>query len=83
LLAHGTIEAFIQLLRAKHMEVVEQAVWGLGNISGDGVENRNIVIDAGAVQPITQLLNSAPPTSSFIRNASWCLSNFCRGRPAP
>jgi hypothetical protein len=41
------------------------------------------VINAGAVWPITQLLDTAPPKSTFVRNASWCLSNLCRGKPAP
>jgi importin subunit alpha-1 len=41
------------------------------------------VINAGAVGPIANILDSAQPGSSFVRNASWTLSNFCRGRPPP
>lgn len=44
---------------------------------------RDIVISAGAVNPIANILDQAAPGSSFVRNASWTLSNFCRGRPAP
>jgi importin subunit alpha-1 len=29
------------------------------------------------------LLDNSPPGTSFVRNASWTLSNLCRGRPAP
>jgi importin subunit alpha-6/7 len=29
------------------------------------------------------VLNQAPAGSSFLRNASWALSNLCRGKPAP
>lgn len=62
---------------------MEQAVWGLGNISGDSPKLRDIIINAGAVQPIADLLDRALATASdgFIKNLSWTLSNFCRGRP--
>lgn len=33
--------------------------------------------------PIANILDQAKPGSSFVRNASWTLSNLCRGRPAP
>ncbi|RYX99757.1 hypothetical protein EON78_02735, partial [bacterium] len=38
---------------------------------------RDIVINAGAVAPISTILDNAQPGSSFVRNASWTLSNFC------
>ncbi len=44
---------------------------------------RDIVINYGAVTPIANILNRAKPGTSFVRNASWTLSNFCRGRPSP
>lgn len=44
---------------------------------------RDLVINAGAIRPISDILDRASPGSSFVRNASWTLSNLCRGRPAP
>lgn len=35
LLHNGTLLAFVQLLQSPYQEIVEQAVWGLGNIAGD------------------------------------------------
>jgi importin subunit alpha-1 len=29
------------------------------------------------------MLDLIPGSCSFVRNASWTLANFCRGRPAP
>lgn len=83
LIGKGTIDAFIKLLSATHFEVVEQAIWGLGNLAGDNPRVRDIVIAAGAVNPIADMLDKTSSESSFVRNASWTLANFCRGRPAP
>jgi len=57
LISKGTVEAFIQLLKSPHVEVVEQAIWGIGNIAGFGPRIRDIVIAAGAVEPISNLLD--------------------------
>jgi len=62
---------------------VEQVIWGIGNIAGDSSTTRNRVIESGALVSISQVLNQAPPGTSFMRNASWALSNLCRGRPQP
>ena len=83
LIGKGTVDAFVRLLRTQHFEVIEQAIWGLGNLAGDNPRIRDIVINAGAVNPIAELLDRTAPGNSFVRNASWTLSNFCRGRPAP
>ena len=52
-------------------------------MAGDGPRIRNLVINAGAVDPIAGYLDRAPAGSTFVRNASWTLSNMCRGKPAP
>jgi hypothetical protein len=52
-------------------------------MAGDGPRIRNLVINAGAIDPIANYLDRAPVGSTFTRNASWTLSNLCRGRPAP
>lgn len=83
LIQKGTVDQLIKLLKSPHIEVIEQAIWGIGNIAGDGPRIRDIVIAAGAVNPIADLLDQVTTGTSFTRNASWTLSNFCRGRPAP
>ena len=83
LIDKGTINVLAELLNSTHIEVVEQAIWGLGNISGDSPNVRDLVINAGVIGPIANILDQAKPGSSFVRNASWTLSNLCRGRPAP
>ncbi len=58
-----------------------QAVWALGNIAGDGPEFRDVVLNHGAMVPILDSLSS---DTKFKKNASWTLSNLCRGKdPLP
>lgn len=83
LISKGIIDSFVKLLQSQHIEIIEQVIWGLGNMAGDGPRIRNLVINAGAVDPIANYLDRAPVGSTFTRNASWTLSNLCRGRPAP
>lgn len=57
LLEKGTVNVLVELLSSQHIEVVEQAIWGLGNISGDSAKVRDIVISAGGVNPIANILD--------------------------
>ena len=67
--------------QSDHIEVKEQVIWCIGNISGDSPRLRDIVLQAGACQKIAKCVDVAPAGSSFTRNATWTLSNFCKGKP--
>lgn len=80
--AHGCIPIFVTLLRSPNEDVREQAVWALGNIAGDSSTLRDRVLVSGALIPlVTQLQKTIK--LSMLRNATWTLSNFCRGKPRP
>jgi importin subunit alpha-1 len=55
----------------------------LGNIAGDSPKARDYVIQCGILKPLLQILNSSSSKITLIRNAAWCFSNLCRGKPQP
>lgn len=79
----GAVPIFVELLSSPEPDVREQAVWALGNIAGDSPQCRDFVLGAGALRPLLNLIGDGRKLS-MLRNATWTLSNFCRGKtPQP
>lgn len=78
----GAVPIFVELLRSNNDDVREQACWALGNIAGDSPECRNLVLSKNAMQPLIDLCKPDAKVS-LLRNATWTLSNLCRGKPQP
>eukprot|EP01018_Ginkgo_biloba_P008271 Gb_19762 [translate_table: standard] len=79
---HGAVPMFVQLLSTPNDDVREQAVWALGNVAGDSPKCRDLVLGHGAMMPLLAQFNDNAKLS-MLRNATWTLSNFCRGKPPP
>ena len=82
LIKNNAVPTLVSLLGSSHHEVLEQAVWVLGNIAGDDASARDTVLNAGALKPLLKCMddNQKP---SFLRIATWTLSNLCDGQPRP
>jgi importin subunit alpha-6/7 len=61
---------------------VDQAVWAVGNLSGDCVKYRDLLLKAGAMEPLVKIANSTKD-KNLIRHTAWAISNLCRGNPLP
>ncbi|KAJ3017749.1 Importin alpha subunit (Karyopherin alpha subunit) (Serine-rich RNA polymerase I suppressor protein) [Thoreauomyces humboldtii] len=80
----NAVPVFIELLSSPISDVREQAVWALGNIAGDSPSCRDYVLREGALRPLLNVLNDTTGKLTMLRNATWTLSNLCRGKsPQP
>ena len=79
----GAIGEFVRLASpGNDSDVIEQAVWGLGNIAGTSPEERDAILaHEGIFYQFQALLGQSP--LSRIRNISWAISNLLRGKPSP
>jgi len=78
----GAVPIFRELLVSPSDDVREQAVWALGNIAGDSPRCRDYVLSLGVMEPLLHNLTDSSKLS-MLRNATWTLSNLCRGKPQP
>lgn len=78
----GAVPTFIKLLTSSNEDVREQAAWAIGNVAGDSVQCRDYVLGLGALGNLASIFTEQARLST-IRNATWTLSNMCRGKPAP
>ncbi|RYG55618.1 hypothetical protein EON66_04865, partial [archaeon] len=63
--------------------VRDHCIWCLGNIAGDSVALRDMLLATPGVLHNLLLNVQHPETPVLLRNAAWALSNFGRGSPLP
>ena len=80
LIQKNVIPIFVELARSPHYQIAEQAIWGLGNISGDCVEFRSIVMKSSAVEVLLDVYDRAG-SMKIQEQIVWVFANICRLRP--
>ena len=51
----GAVPVFVHLLMSSNEDVREQAAWALGNVAGDSVQCRDLVLQMGALPALLQV----------------------------
>lgn len=78
LIQHNVINVFITLAQSEYIRITEQAIWGLGNISADCFEFRNLVLKSAAPDILIQVYSRNTNNSLIVSYVNWVFSNLCR-----
>ena len=75
---------FLQLLSKPNTLLVEQAIWGLGNIAGDNIETRDLMLLSNTMSFFVALYEQVKVLNVKMRDQIiWAASNLCRMKPSP
>jgi importin subunit alpha-6/7 len=77
----GIILKLVQIVRAdEDYNIIENAAWALGNIVGEGIEFRDLVLETGVWKDLLNL--TTLKEYSLKKTAVWVVSNLCKGKPS-
>ena len=83
---NGGVPVFIRLMNSDNPKIRDEAVWALGNIAGDSVYYRDMILAFSNEIDVVSLIakNIAyAPDEEIAQNAIWLASNLVRVRPYP
>lgn len=71
------------LLSSPSNEVCEQAIWALGNIAGESVAMRDVILGHGVLQFLLTRMQKVEDNSKLRRDAAWLLAKLVGQTPPP
>lgn len=78
LIQKNVIEVLIRLSASEFPQIAEQAIWGLGNISGDSLEFRTLVLRSKAPEVLLNVYKRFESNITIVTHVTWVFSNLCR-----
>ncbi|KAL4430413.1 hypothetical protein ABPG74_013263 [Tetrahymena malaccensis] len=86
MLTLGVDDFFIEHLENQITQIVELAMWGLGNIAGDNPKSRDVLLFKEIIPKLVKILNSVDQKKNlkeaFFQTFCWLISQLVRGKPS-
>ena len=73
----GIIDIFINTLNSDYSQIVEQAVWGLGNLSGDNINVKTIILKKKNIDFLVKIFKKFKEETKIYDCFIWIFSNLC------
>ncbi|CAG7827112.1 unnamed protein product, partial [Allacma fusca] len=80
----GAVDVLLHLFDSPVPRIVDQAIWCIGNISGDGPEMQKHLLSRGLVTKLVQMAQCQRKLASeHLSNIVWTLANLCENPEYP
>ena len=85
LVEKGIIPLYVSALDENNLNLLDQIIWGIGNIAGDCIEFRDMLLNAHAMKHMVTTYRKVKMSGDLklLRSLIWAASNLCRLKPSP
>lgn len=77
------MDLFVTSILSPNLDLVEQCIWAIGNISADSTVQRDLLNEKGAIDNMLKVYLNVKNHPERYPNFIWALSNLVRGLPEP
>lgn len=78
----GAVRVFVRKIESSsNVQLIDQCVWAIGNVVGDGAALRDVCIAEGGLDALCGAIVANHENEAFLRNATWALGHFFIGDP--